>query len=142
MILLIIVTSILFLIVIGLSSLCYKMFNSIKGFGLLLEKFVEVNQEFYEEQKNIAKKDKEILDTLVKQTAEVSIIRKYSSQINMSTKSISDIIKSLKEAQKSISSISSELNVSKDIANSLANVSNNIKLLDKIVNELKYLKNN
>lgn len=140
MILLIIVTSILFLLVIGLGSLCYKMFNSIKGFNLLLEKFVEINQEFYEGQKNIAKKDKEILDALIKQTVEVGIIRKYSSQINMATKGISDILKSLREAQKSISSISSELNVSKDIANSLAVVSNNIKLLDNIASELKDFK--
>lgn len=132
-----ILMSILILLIIWISVLVRNLTNATKGFGLLLEKFVEVNQEFYESQKNIYKKDKEIFDGLIKQTAEISIIRKYSTQISLALKTISEVIKSLKETQKEIKVNSDELKVSKDIAGSLANVSNNIGLLDKIAVDLK-----
>lgn len=111
--------------------------TAIKGFELLLTRFIEVNQEFYECQKNIAKKEKEVFENLVKQTSEISIVRKYVNQLNLSNRNISETVKSLKEIQKNVKDSSDELVVSKDIATSLANVSNNIRLLDKIVNNLR-----
>lgn len=111
--------------------------TAIKGFELLLTRFIEVNQEFYEGQKNIAKKEKEVFENLVKQTSEISIVRKYVNQLNLSNRNISETVKSLKEIQKNVKDSSDELVVSKDIATSLANVSNNIRLLDKIVNNLR-----
>jgi len=128
---------ILTLLIIGLFFLLRQFSNLIKGFTLLIEKFVEINQEFYEGQKNIAKKDREILDGVVKQTAELSILRRYSTQINIATKTIVETIKNLRESQRDIKTVTEELEVSKQIASSLATVSNNIKILDKTVNELK-----
>ena len=108
-----------------------------KGFELLLTKFIEVNQEFYDEQKKVSKKDKELLEALVKQNSELSIMRRYSTQINNNTRSLSESVKALKESQKEIKDSVEELKVSKQIANSLAVVSGNIKLLDKVALDLK-----
>lgn len=119
------------------TSILMKYTSSIDGFGLLLEKFIEVNQSFYENQKSVTKKDKEVLDGLSKQTSELSILRKYNTQIGMSVRNLTESTKSLKETQRNIKEISEELKVSKDIANSLASVSNNIILLNKIVINLK-----
>lgn len=130
-------TIILILLIIALFFLLRNLAKLIAGFGLLLEKFVEINQEFYEGQKNIAKKDREILDGVVKQTAELSILRKYSTQINIASKALTETIKNLRESQKDIKIKTEELEVSSQIANSLATVSNNIKILDKVVTELK-----
>ena len=132
-----VVTIILILLVVALFFLLKSLSNLIKGFGLLLEKFVETNQEFYEGQKNIAKKDREILDGVVKQTAELSILRRYSTQINLASKTLVETVKNLRESQKAIKEATEELTVSKSIAASLASVSNNIKILDKMVGELK-----
>ena len=110
---------------------------AVAGFELLLTKFIEINQSFYEGQKNIEKKDKEILDGLVKQTSELSILRKQSTQINTSTRMLSETIKSLKDQEQNTKAATDELTVSKDIANALSVVSNNIRLLDKIAVNLK-----
>jgi hypothetical protein len=131
------ITIILVLLVLSLFFLLRNLSKLITGFGLLLEKFVEINQEFYEGQKNIAKKDREILDGVVKQTAELSIIRRYSTQISIASNTITETIKNLRESQKSIKETSEELKVSKTIATSLASVSNNIKILDSVVKDLK-----
>lgn len=128
---------ILILITIWQTTLLIKQNTSVKAFDLLLEKFIEVNQQFYEGQKNVVKKDKEMIEGLMKQISEVSILRKYSNQINMNIKNMSESVKTLKESQKTIKDSTSELSVSKDIASALATVSNNIKLLDKVVNSLK-----
>lgn len=128
---------VLSLITIFLGWLSFKQSEMMKGFSLLLEKFVEVNQDFYESQKNIFKKDKEILDSVVKQTTELSILRKYANQITMALKNVNDTTKNLKEVHKEISSKTEELKTTKEIANSLTIVSNNIKILDKIVIELR-----
>jgi len=130
-------TIILSLLIIGLFFLLRQLSTIIKGFSLLLEKFVEVNQEFYEGQKNIAKKDKEIFNEVVKQTAELSILKRYSTQINLSIKNITETIKNLRESQKDIKTVTEELEVNKQVAISLATVSNNIKILDKTATELK-----
>jgi len=130
-------TIILTLLIVGLFFLLRFLSKLITGLGHLLEKFVEINQEFYEGQKNIAKKDREILDGVVKQTAELSILRRYSTQINLASKTLTEIIKNLRESQKSIKEATEELTVSKSIASSLALVSNNIKILDKMSGELK-----
>lgn len=119
------------------TSILVKHTTAIEGFSLLLEKFIEVNQGFYENQKSVAKKDKEVLEGLSKQTSELSILRKYNTQIGMSVRNLTESTKSLKETQRNIKETSDELNVSKDIASSLANVSNNIRLLDKIAADLK-----
>ena len=110
---------------------------SIEGFELLLTSFIEVNQQFYEGQKNVAKKDKEILDGLVRQTAELSILRKYSTQIENGLRNTNDAIKNLKDTQKEIKATTEEMVVSKDLATALVNASNNIKLLDKLAVGLK-----
>ena len=130
-------TIILSLLIIGLFFLLRQLSTIIKGFSLLLEKFVEVNQEFYEGQKNIAKKDKEIFNEVVKQTAELSILKRYSTQINLSIKNITETIKNHRESQKDIKTVTEELEVNKQVAISLATVSNNIKILDKTATELK-----
>jgi len=130
-------TIILALLIIGLFFLLRQLANLIKGLTFLIEQFVEVNQEFYEGQKNIAKKDREILDGVVKQTAELSILRRYSTQISLATKTMTETTKNLRESQKDIKTATEELNVSKQIATSLATVSNNIKILDKTVLDLK-----
>jgi len=124
-------------LVIWQSILIKRHFTAIQGFELLLTKFIEVNQNFYEGQKSVAKKDKEMLEGLVKQTAEISIIRRYATQVHGSLNGLADISKSLKEIQKEIKTTSEELNVSKDVANSLATVSNNIRILDRVVNSLR-----
>lgn len=136
----IILIIILTLLIIGLFFLLRQLANLIKGFNLLLEKFVEINQEFYEGQKNIAKKDKEILESVIKQTVELGVLRKYSTQINLAVKSITETIKNLRENQRDIKKVTEELTVSKSIAISLANVSNNIKILDRTVHELQNIK--
>lgn len=128
---------ILAVLIVGLFLLLRQLSNLIKGFTHLLETFVEVNQEFYEGQKNITKKDKEIIDGVIKQTAELSILRRYSTQISLATKTIVETIKNLRESQKDIKTATEELGVSKQIANSLATVSNNIKILDKTVADLR-----
>lgn len=114
-----------------------KHSTAIEGFSLLLEKFIEVNQGFYENQKSVAKKDKEVLEGLSKQTSELGILRRYNTQIGMSVRNLTESTKSLKETQRNIKETSDELKVSKDIASSLASVSNNIRLLDKIASDLK-----
>lgn len=119
------------------TAILVKHTTAIEGFSLLLEKFIEVNQGFYENQKSVAKKDKEVLEGLSKQTSELSILRRYNTQIGMSVRNLTESTKSLKETQKNTKETSEELKVSKDIASSLASVSNNIRLLDKIASELK-----
>jgi len=128
---------ILAVLVISLFLLLRHFANLLKGLTLLIEKFVEFNQEFYEGQKNIAKKDKEIFEGVAKQTAELGILRRYSTQISLATKTITETVKNLRESQKDIKTATEELEVSKMIANSLATISNNIKILDKTVVELK-----
>jgi len=110
---------------------------TLEGFELLLTKFVEVNQEFYEGQKLVAKKDKEVLDELFKMTAELNILKRYSKQTNINLNKSSDAIKSLKEIETKLQSDIDELVISKDIANALATVSGNIKVLDSIVGQLR-----
>ncbi|MFW6173250.1 MAG: hypothetical protein ACOC5T_05845 [Elusimicrobiota bacterium] len=129
--------SVLILILIGQFFLFRQLTTAVKGFELLLTQFIEVNQDFYEGQKNVVKKDKEILEAISKQSGELSIMRRYSTQINTSTRILSESIKSLKENEKLIKESSEELAVSKQIAIALATVSNNIKLLDKVVVDLK-----
>ena len=108
-----------------------------EGFELLLTKFIEVNQEFYEGQKLVAKKDKDVLDELFKMTAELNILKKYSKQTDINLNKISDAINSLKEIETKLQSDIDELVISKDIANALATVSGNIKVLDSIVGQLR-----
>jgi len=132
-----ILIGILIALIIWITVLIVKIKTSISGFEILLTKFIEVNQEFYEGQKLVHKKDKDLFDGLIKQTTEINIIRKYSTQITLALRNVSEVIKSLKETQKEISTTSDELKTSKEIANSLAIVSNNIKILDKIVSNLQ-----
>lgn len=129
--------SIIIAVIIVQLILFKKMDTNIAGFELLLTKFIEVNQEFYEGQKTVVKKDKELIDVLTKQYGEISVIRRYSTQINTSVRTLSESIKSLKENEKTIKEATDELGVSKQIATSLATVSGNIKLLDKIAMDLK-----
>jgi predicted nucleic acid-binding Zn-ribbon protein len=121
----------------GQYILFQKFFLGLKGFEILMTQFIEVNQSFYEGQKNITKKDKELFEALIKQNSELSVLRRHSTQINSSVRSLNDSIKNLKEQQKEIKDTNEELNVSKQIAASLATVSSNIKLLDKVVMDLK-----
>jgi len=111
--------------------------TSIEGFEMLLTRFIEVNQEFYEGQKIVLKKDKEMIDGLIKQISEISILSRYSKQIESANRNTNEVIKNLKETQQEIKSVTEEMNVSKDIATSLVNVSSNIKLLDKFAIQLK-----
>ena len=131
-----IIITLLVVLFIWQSILLRKNIIAIKGFELLLTTFIEINQQFYEGQKNIAKKDKEIIDALVRQSAEFSIMNKYSKQIETGLKSLNESNKNLKETNKEIKLTSDELLISKDLASSLAQVSNNIKVLDKIVIDL------
>jgi archaellum component FlaC len=78
-----------------------------------------------------------MMDNLLKQSQEMGIMRKYSTQINNGIRGITETIKSLGDTQKEIKKSTEELTVSKDIANALASVSGNIKLLDKIVGSLR-----
>jgi mevalonate kinase len=114
-----------------------KLNQSISGFDLLLTKFIEVNQEFYEGQKKVAKKDNEVFEEIFKIMAEVGILRKQANQINTSNRNTNDIIKSLKEVDNKLNEFLEELIISKDLANALVNVSNNIKILDNVMGELK-----
>jgi len=131
----------LIILLIWISVLISNLKNGLQGFTFLLEKFTEINQPFYEDQKNIVKKEKENFESLIKLTSEIEILRRYSNQLSLSLRSLGEVAKTLKDIQKDIKSIADELVVSKDIAISLATVSNNIKLLDKIVEELRTLKN-
>lgn len=105
---------------------------SIEGFELLLTKFIEWNQQFYDGQKTILKKDKEVMETFTKQTAELSIMRKYSSQINNAIRVLGETTKSIQTNTKESKETNEELQTSKEIANALASASNNIKILDKM----------
>jgi len=129
--------SLLILILVGQYFLFQKLVVAVKGFELLLTQFVEVNQEFYEGQKTVAKKDKELLEGLVKQNGELTVMRRYSTQISNSVRSLTESVKAIREEQKEIKDTAEELRVSKQIANSLATVSGNIKLLDKVVGDLR-----
>lgn len=129
--------AIIIIVLVSQFFLFRKFFRSLAGFELLLTKFIEFNQNFYEGQKGIVKKDKEIIETLMKQTSELSILRRYSTQINTSIRNLHEAEKNIKDNQKEIKDTVEELNVSKQIAISLASVSGNIKLLDKIVMDLK-----
>lgn len=135
-------TIILILSILFMAYLIRSLILGLKGFELLLEKFVEINQEFYEGQKNVIKKDKEVVEAMVKQTTELGIVRKYVNQISNPLKNITESTRILKECQREIKSSCEELNVSKSIAQSLAQVSNNIGILDKIVNDLKRITKN
>jgi len=128
------------LLVLGLVGqylLIRKFLLGLAGFELLLAKFVEVNQDFYEGQKTVAKKDKELLEGLVKQNGELGVLRRQATQISNGSRSLAESVKNFKEQQKEIKDVVDELKVSKQIASALATVSNNIKLLDKIAVDLK-----
>ena len=132
-----ILISLLTILILWISFLIIGVFKQIQGFDLLLEKFIEVNQTFYEGQRNIAKKDKEIFDSILKQTAELSIIRKYSSQLNITLKNITEILKSLKDTERQLKNNIENQETNKELAHSLSIVSNNIRILDKIAIDLK-----
>jgi len=128
---------VLIVLLIWQSVILKKQSTAVSGFELLLTRFIEINQEFYEGQKNIAKKDKEIFENLIKQTSEMSTLRRYSTQIGTGVRNTTEAVKLLKESQRDIKTSSDELKVSKDIANALGTISNNIKILDKVAMNLK-----
>ncbi len=117
-----------------------KQQKSVEGFDMLLTKFIESNQDFYESQKNIHKKDKEIFDSIIKQTAELSSMRKHNNLIQIGLKNMTDAIKLLKESQKDIKLVSDELKSNSNLASSLSIISNNIKLLDKVISNMNHKK--
>ena len=129
------------LALIGLFFLFRKIILIISGFELLITKFVEYNQEFYEGQKSIVKKDKELTEALVKQNGELSVMRRQATKIQNNTQAPSESVKSLKENEKSLKDTVDELVVSKQIANALAISSGNIKILDNLANEMKKMIN-
>jgi len=133
-------TLIILILLLGVTGfqlyLLRKQQTSIEGFDMLLGKFIETNQQFYEGQKNISKKDKEIFDSILKQTSELSSIRKHNNLIQVSIKNITDTIRLLKDSQKDVKLVSDELKANSNLTSSLAIISNNIKLLDRVISNI------
>jgi hypothetical protein len=124
-------------LLVWLSFLISGMINGIKGFSVLLDKFIEVNQDYYKAQANLIKKEKDILDILTQETSDLNNQRKILNNYESIAKNLSEINKLFKENLKNFKESVDNIIIIDDIANNLSTVSNNFKILDKIILTLK-----
>jgi Mg2+ and Co2+ transporter CorA len=101
---------------------------------VLMDTFIEVNQNYYEMQSKIAK---QITIQSSDLANDINALKKNTNSINNTGKSLAEITMALKDSNKATKQYSDELRVSKDIASNLATVSSNLKILDKVVSNLK-----
>lgn len=137
-------TLVILVILLGVTAFQFYLLRkqqlSIDGFDVLLGRFIETNQQFYDSQKNIIKQDKEIFEYIIKQSSEISSIRKHNSAIQLGIKNVTDTIRLLKDCQKDIKLVSDQLKSNSNLTSSLATISNNIKLLDRVISNINQKK--
>jgi len=111
--------------------------NGIEVFEQMIGRFVEVNQDFYETQEKIIKKQNDVSKRLNDDLLDVAIIRRHTTALENATKNLADIAKVIRETTKTNKTATDELKVSRDIATNLAEVSKNIKILDRVAVSMK-----
>jgi len=122
---------------IWVTFLVYMLVQGVNAFEMLLTRFIEVNQDFYESQEKILKRQNDLSKKLNNDLGDIAVIRRHANNIELVVKSLSEMHRAIKDTTKNTKSATDELRVSRDIASNLADVSKNIRILDRIAGSLK-----